>query len=149
MAEPDVLSYESSRPVPPRRAPNWSRSYVLLLLDALTVLSLIVCIVTLPLWVLSYSRPDLPSDLVSGFSPVPPPHPLTLPMPSDAEEYLVPLRGRLERWEYAPWERKWYRLSRGSSMNAVVAPLLAIPLARLIFGRLLRKNSADEAAASA
>ena len=34
---------------------------------------------------------------------------IQMPIPSDAEEYLVPLHGNVEHWEYAQWENKWYR----------------------------------------
>jgi hypothetical protein len=146
MAEPDVLPYESSKRPAPRPHPKWISSCIRFLLDALTVLSLMLCVVVVPLWVLSYRAPDLPSDPETGFSPARPPYAIPLPIPSDAQEYLVPLRGRLERWEYAPWERKWYRLKGGGcSMTLAVALLLAVPCARLLFGKLFPRNAADEA----
>jgi hypothetical protein len=146
MAEQHLLAYESSKRPVPRPHPKWISSYIRFLLDVLSVLALMLCAVVMPVWLLSYSTPDLPSDPQTGFSPTRPPHAIPLPLPSDAQEYLVPLRGRLERWEYAPWERRWYRLKGGgSSLNQALALLLAVLCARLLFGKLFPKNAADEA----
>jgi hypothetical protein len=82
------------------------------------------------IWIESFSSPPLPFDPDSSESRTAPPHPIPIFIPSDVDMYFVPLRGNFERWDYAPWEQKWYRMSGGIPMWLPLALLLAAPIAR-------------------
>lgn len=99
-------------------------------------LSLVACLPIVALWALSYLSPYVQTDPVTGYSRHPPRHPLQLPIPSDAEEYVVLSRGDIERWEYTPWDKKWYRLASGVSLLSIFLPmfvLIALTLGGLAF----------------
>jgi len=100
-------------------APNTTRLF------ALASLSPVAIAVLLAAW--SFSLPIPKTDPQTGFSSSRPSLAIPILMPSDADEYFVPLHGNFERWEYAPWERKWYRLNSGISM-AIPISLLMVPL---------------------
>jgi hypothetical protein len=61
---------------------------------------------------------------------------MPLPMPSDAAEYLSPIRGNLERWEYTPWDNRWYRLNRGVPLAVPLIVFLAITTCALLNQRI-------------
>jgi hypothetical protein len=94
------------------------------LLLLIATICAVLFLATLALWPVSFWPPATQADPITGFVATPPHLAIPLPQPSDAEEYVVPLRGNLERWEYAPWEHRWYRLNQGLSMW----PLLIFPL---------------------
>src|SRR5688500_974048 len=106
---PQPLDYSQASP---RRLGEWLPRWVF---ASCAVLSLSLLMLTVSIWVRSYLVGYPSSDPTSGAAAGPPPRPhLIVPRPSDAAQYWVPLRGRLERWEYTGWDRKWYRLSRGT-----------------------------------
>jgi hypothetical protein len=94
------------------------------LLGTIAGLCTVLFLATLALWPVSFWPQEIPSDPVTGFVATPPRLAIPLPEASHAEEYIVPLHGNLERWEYAPWEHRWYRLYKGISMW----PVLLVPL---------------------
>jgi hypothetical protein len=51
---------------------------------------------------------------------------ISLPVPSDADEILVIGLSKVEHWEYAPWDKKWYLMSGGP---LVTISLGILPLA--------------------
>ena len=97
------------------------------LFNLLAGVSLALCVVMVFIWAWSFSQPTIFSDPETGLSQVAPPHAIPLPEPSDADEYAVPLHGNFERWEYAPWEHKWYRLKENIPIPLLIVPLLIVP----------------------
>ena len=61
---------------------------------------------------------------------------LPLPISSDAEEYVVLIDGRIEQWDYTPWDRQWYFYSAGvdllipAALCGGVAVFLILPRGR-------------------
>ncbi len=83
------------------------RPLVGIILNAVTVLSVLVCVGTAALLGWSYHRPRT----------MPPTSPRVLvPVPGDAEEWMILVAGNLEPWEYTPWNHQWYRLGAGLSL---------------------------------
>lgn len=70
--------------------------------SGLSALSLLLALAMCVLWIRSYN----------AVATLPPPGPhIPLPMPVDVSEYLVPIRGTLQWWEYTPWRRSWYDIN--------------------------------------
>src|SRR3954471_5280153 len=69
-------------------------------------LSLLLCVAMAAGWASSYSQAFPPTGAEWRVIP--------FPVPSDCAVYLVLADGRIQQWEYAPWNRTWYVYSEGA-----------------------------------
>src|SRR5262245_30841137 len=91
--------------------------------NLLAAVSLVLCAGTIVGWIWSYFVTTPASNAATGYSKVAPPFPIPYPVLSEAEEYVVPTHGWFERWEYTPWDGKWYQY--GISFP-IALPVLAL-----------------------
>jgi len=85
-------------------------------------------------WAVSYWNVPV-VDESSGAASAGPELRMPLLVPSDAEEYLALAEGRVEGWEYAPWERKWYPHSWGMGLWVPAAIFAGLPAWWMVRGR--------------
>lgn len=87
------------------------------LLRGINGLSLIFCLAALGLLLWSYCIPLT----------TPPSGPrVALPIPGDAEVYLIVADGRVTEWEYTDWDRTWYRTGPGVRLWPITLLAVAV-----------------------
>jgi len=96
--------------------------------------SVVYFCVTMVAWAASYWRVPV-VDEGSGTARVGPVLRVILPVPADAEEYVALTEGRVEQWEYAAWERQWYRYGPGLDLRAVGVFFAGLPVWWVVRGR--------------
>jgi hypothetical protein len=104
-----------------------------------TGFSLLLFAATVALWARSYQFSTPPADPHTGASNVGPQSRTILPLPGDADQYVAVERGNLERWEYTPWDGRWYRLYGVPLVIPVIAMLL-FPTRRLFIWHRQRQH---------
>jgi hypothetical protein len=102
------------------------------LFNIITMLSLLLCVATVGLWVGSYLLTTPPFNPKTGEAPRLPGWAVQIPVPGDVDEYAAPLNGRLELWEYTPWDGRYYRNNDGIGLWFSVAMFLVIPAIRFL-----------------
>jgi hypothetical protein len=101
--------------------------------DAICLLPVAIAV---GIWVFSYSRTYPAVDPQTGLAAAPPQLLIPFPVPSDATEYLAFAHGRLERWEYTSWDRRWYRYGSGMPLWIPTLAILVLALALIVASRI-------------